>query len=114
MGDRLIDKEIVEQIIASCIHETWIDIINWTFELGYFDREDMTITIPRYKVSQWLHQMGKSYSSLSKPEQASDVRNAQRIIKTLNDNGYIIVKKPNMKRPVYITQKDIDNLKEPK
>ena len=74
----------------------------------------MTITIPRYKVSQWLHQMGKSYLSLSKPEQASDVRNAQRIIKTLDDNGYMIVKKPNMKRPVYITQKDIDNLKEPK
>lgn len=109
-------KNNIEQLIASCIHETWIDIMNWILEIGKttFCGEEVLITLPKYKVNQWLHQMDKYYESLSKPEQASDVRNAQRIIKTLDKHGYMIVKKPNMKRPVYITQKDIDNLKEPK
>lgn len=108
------NKEEIEMIIGNCIHLTWTDIINFAFELGTFNRKDKTITIPRYKVSQWLHQMDKDFYSLSKPEQASDIRNAQRIIEELDKHGYMIVKKPQMKSPVYITQEDLNKFKENK
>ena len=110
VGDNL---EKVEDILSELVHLIWCDIWNKICEGGKLD-DNKNLIIHNVSLSRYIHFMDKDYHSLTQEEQWSDVRNAQRIIKTLDKHGYMIVKKPNMKRPVYITQEDIDNLKEPK
>ena len=106
------DNELKE-IIAEYIHNLWSQIKSFTLELSKID-ENGDMVVPHWKYVEWDYDVNCTFDDLSQAERWSDYEEYYKLIKLLDKHGYMIVKKPNMKRPVYITQEDIDNLKEPK
>lgn len=111
-GDDKLENELKE-IIGEYIHDLWSQIKHFTLELSKID-ENGDMVVPHWKYIEWDYDVNCAFDDLSQSERWSDYEEYYKLIKLLNKHGYMIVKKPNTKRPVYITQEDIDNLKEPK
>ena len=103
----------LKEIIGEYIHDLWSQIKHFTLELSKID-ENGDMVVPHWKYVEWDNDVNCTFDDLSQAERWSDYEEYYKLVKLLDKHGYMIVKKPNMKRPVYITQKDIDNLKEPK
>ena len=103
----------LKEIIGEYIHNLWSQIKHFTLELSKID-ENGDMVVPHWKYVEWDYDVNCAFEDLSQAERWSDYEEYYKLVKLLDKHGYMIVKKPNMKRPVYITQKDIDNLKEPK
>lgn len=94
------EDEILLELLAKYIHDLWCEIKSFAIESGELvDSECKNenyikdLRIPSYKLSEWIEQIDADWESdLSKEEKWTDFREAERIIKLLKDNGYLITK----------------------
>lgn len=88
--------ENIEDILAKYVHDLWSQIKSFTVDIGRLQGEEghKELVIPEYKLSEWIYDINADFNEdLSQEEKWSDYREAKKIIKLLEDNGYKIVKK---------------------
>ena len=86
----------IEDILAKYVHDLWSQIKSFTVDIGKLQGEEghKELVIPEYKLSEWIYDINADFDEdLSQEEKWSDYREAQKIIKLLEDNGYEITKK---------------------
>lgn len=94
--------ELREMIAAEC-HDQWTGWMDYLFSktntcLSAEDTDQGEL-IPQGFVQRWRQQCLTPYSKLSEQEKNSDRVEADKIIKLLNDKGYIDIKKPTDVKP---------------
>ena len=72
-----------EQLADLC-HEQWSGWTKYLFSKGIFNA-DGTWTMPSWAVERWTMQMETPYSKLSKEEQESDRKEADRFIELITE-----------------------------
>ncbi len=90
------DEDMIEDILAEYIHDLWSQIKSFTVDLGRLQGREghKELVIPEYKLSEWIYDINADFDEdLSQEEKWSDYREAKKIIKLLEDNGYKITKK---------------------
>ena len=88
--------ENIEDILAEYVHDLWSQIKSFTVDIGRLQGEEghKELVIPEYKLSEWIYDINADFDEdLSQEEKWSDYREAKKIIKLLEDNGYEITKK---------------------
>lgn len=70
--------------LSCAAHETWASWMNHLF-LHSDESNDGSVNIPAHLVRRWRRQMATPYSHLSEREKNSDRKQADRIIKILNN-----------------------------
>lgn len=79
------------QAMAATEHERWSHWQQYLHDLATRNG-DGSLTIPANLVERWERQMTTPYGELSEVEQASDVHEVERIVRTIIEAGYVIVK----------------------
>jgi hypothetical protein len=72
----------LRSLIAAVQHEIWAHWQVWVFEVSTAN-PDGSVTIPASLVTRWRRQIQTPYSHLTESEQASDLRQADKVIKVL-------------------------------
>lgn len=70
--------------IAALQHEIWSHWMKYLFDVS-IQNEDGTATIPFDKVNRWKRQMNTKYRDLSDSEKISDIEQARKIVKYIQD-----------------------------
>ena len=73
-----------EKLAALC-HEQWSGWMHYLFSKGTFN-SDGTWTIPDWAVERWKRQMETPYSELSKGEQDSDRKEADKFVAVMEED----------------------------
>lgn len=68
--------------LAAVQHEIWASWQAWVFKVST-PNPDGSMTIPANLVARWQRQIQTPYSQLSESEQASDLRQADKVIEVL-------------------------------
>lgn len=69
--------------LAEYAHKAWSGWMDHLFK-NSVRHADGSVTIPRTLVDRWLRQMRTPYSELSEKEKRSDLKEADRIIETID------------------------------
>ena len=90
------ESKNIEDLLAKYVHDLWSQIKSFTVDIGRVQGEEghKELVIPEYKLSEWIYDINADFSEdLFQEEKWSDYREAKKIIKLLEDNGYEITKK---------------------
>lgn len=90
------ESKNIEDLLAEYIHDLWSQIKSFTVDIGRLQGREghKELVIPEYKLSEWIYDINADFDEdLSQEEKWSDYREAKKIIKLLEDNGYKITKK---------------------
>lgn len=76
---------MLREKFADLAHRQWSGWMEYLFSKST-NNEDGTVTIPRWAVDRWRRQMITPYHGLSRSEQISDEKEADRFLALLNDD----------------------------
>jgi hypothetical protein len=71
--------------LAATAHDLWSNWMRYIFKVGTIN-ERGDLVIPSRYVERWTRQMNTEHSDLSEAEQASDVRQARKILTKIEPN----------------------------
>jgi len=69
-----------KEILAELCHEQWSGWMAYLFSKGTFNIRDGTWIMPAWAVKRWMKQMETPYAKLSKDEQDSDRKEAEKFL----------------------------------
>jgi hypothetical protein len=72
--------------IAEVQHEIWSHWMKYLFEVTK-QNEDGSVTIPADKVKRWKRQLSTKFADLSEKEKESDIEQALKVLKVINDSS---------------------------
>ena len=72
--------------LAATQHEIWSHWMKYLFEVSITNRNG-TVTIQADKVERWKRQMNTPYEELSSKEKESDIEQAIKVLKTLEEEN---------------------------
>lgn len=81
-------KDVVKgkrEALANLCHEQWSEWMRYLFSKSIIDWDNLTCTIPKESFVRWLRQTATPYAKLSKEEQESDLKEADKFIELLRE-----------------------------
>ena len=80
--DVMVTDDALQEQLAAYAHAAWSEWMMYLFRVSE-QRPDGTVTIPGWLVQRWTRQMTTPYADLPPEEQASDRKEAVRIVQIL-------------------------------
>lgn len=77
----------VREMLAAYAHEAWSGWMNYLFDKSIHN-SDGTVTIPKWAVDRWKRQAYTPYKELPEEEKKSDLAEADKMLKIVDDSGY--------------------------
>lgn len=78
--------------LANLCHKQWSGWMKYLFDKS-IKNEDGTVTIPKWAVDRWERQVNTDYKDLSKEERESDIKEARKFIKLIEEHFKVEVEK---------------------
>lgn len=78
---------MLKEKLADLCHNQWSGWMKYLFSKSTFN-EDGSVTIPKELVSRWQRQLYTDYINLSDSEKESDLKEADKFIKLLNNDNF--------------------------
>ncbi len=82
--DELKEQELREEL-AAYAHEAWSGWMRYLFQKARNPHEDGSVMIDGQHVMRWMRQMETDYADLPEEEKESDRREADKILRLLDD-----------------------------
>ena len=77
----------MKPVLAGYAHDAWSGWMKYLFEKSN-ENTDGTVTIPKWAVDRWKHQVSTKYQDLSDEEKESDLREAEKMISIMHGFGF--------------------------
>jgi len=77
--DVILKYDIKEELAELC-HKQWSGWMEYLFSKGTFNVRDGTWTMDAWAIKRWMKQMETPYAELSKDEQDSDRKEAEKFL----------------------------------